>query len=111
MGSRKMLMTTALVALLALPLAACSGTIKKSSGSLCTAAGGTYSGNTCNPGTPNQKTATQMCQAHGGVYDSVLDMCEMPGDKYPHSTPEPDPRRRSGPGGDLSPRRPPGRPS
>jgi len=23
----------------------------------------------------------QMCQAHGGVYDSVLDMCEMPGDK------------------------------
>ena len=41
MGSRKMLMTTALVALLALPLAACSGTIKKSSSSLCTAAGGT----------------------------------------------------------------------
>jgi ABC-type oligopeptide transport system substrate-binding subunit len=81
MGSRKMLMTTAMVALLALPLAACSGTIKKSSSSLCTAAGGTYSGNTCNPGTPNQKSAMQMCQAHGGVYDSVLDLCEMPGDK------------------------------
>ena len=81
MGPRKMLMTTAMVALLALPLAACSGTIKKSSSSLCTAAGGTYSGNTCNPGTPNQKTAKQMCDAHGGVYDSVLDFCEMPGDK------------------------------
>jgi ABC-type oligopeptide transport system substrate-binding subunit len=81
MGSRKMLMTTAMVALLALPLAACSSTAKIKSSRLCTAAGGTYSGNTCNPGTPNQKTATQMCQAHGGVYDSVLDMCEMPGDK------------------------------
>jgi ABC-type oligopeptide transport system substrate-binding subunit len=79
MGSRKMLMTTAMVALLALPITACSGTAKISSAKLCTAAGGTYSGNTCNPGTPNQKTATQMCQAHGGVYDSVLDMCEIEG--------------------------------
>ena len=81
MGSRKMLMTTAMVALLALPLAACSGRAKISSARLCTAAGGTYSGNTCNPGTPNQKTAAQMCQAHGGVYESVLDYCDMPGDK------------------------------
>jgi predicted dehydrogenase len=47
-----------------------------------TAAGGTYSGNTCDPGKPgNQKTAKQMCDAHNGVYDSVLDMCEMQGDK------------------------------
>ena len=81
MGSRKMLMTTAMVALLALPLAACSSTAKIRSSRLCTAAGGTYSGNTCNPGTPNQKSAMQMCQASGGVYDSVLDMCEMEGDK------------------------------
>jgi hypothetical protein len=77
MGSRKMLMTTAMVALLALPMAACSGKVRLSSAKMCTAAGGTYSGNTCNPGTPNVKTATQMCQAHGGVYDSVLDMCEI----------------------------------
>lgn len=81
MGSRKMLMTTAMVTLLALPLVACSSTAKIRSSRLCTAAGGTYSGNTCNPGTPNQKGAKQMCDAHGGVYDSVLDMCEMPGDK------------------------------
>ncbi len=81
MGSRKMLMTTAAVALLALPLAACSPTIKVRSSRMCQAAGGTYSGNTCNPGTPNVKTAKQMCDAHGGVYDTVLDMCEMPGDK------------------------------
>jgi ABC-type oligopeptide transport system substrate-binding subunit len=83
MGSRKMLMTTAMVALLALPLAACSSTAKIRTARLCTAAGGTYNGGTktCNPGTPNQKTAMQMCQSHGGVYDTVLDMCEMPGDK------------------------------
>lgn len=81
MGSRKMLMNTAMVALLVLPLAACSSSIRVKSDKLCTAAGGTYSGNTCNPGTPNQKGAKVMCDSHGGVYDSVLDMCEMPGDK------------------------------
>ena len=81
MGSRKMLMTTAMVALLALPLAACSGKAKLSSAKMCTAAGGTYSGNTCNPGTPNAKSAMQMCQAHGGTYITALDMCEMEGDK------------------------------
>jgi len=81
MGSRKMLMTTAMVALLAIPLASCSSTIRLKSANMCAAAGGTYSGNTCNPGTPNARSATQMCQGHGGVYDSALDMCEMPGDK------------------------------
>jgi hypothetical protein len=81
MGSRKMLMKTAMVALLVLPLAACSSSVKIKSERLCTAAGGTYSGNTCNPGTPNTKTAAQMCQAHGGVYDNVLDQCEIEGGK------------------------------
>jgi len=81
MGSRKMLMTTAMVALLALPLAACSSSMRLKSARMCQAAGGTYSGNTCNPGTPNAKSATQMCMAHGGVYIGALDMCEMEGDK------------------------------
>ena len=81
MGSRKMLMTTAMVALLALPLASCSSTARLRSATMCQAAGGTYSGNTCNPGTPNAKTATQMCQAHGGTYITALDMCEMEGTK------------------------------
>ena len=81
MGSRKMLMTTAMVALLALPLASCSSSYRLKSARMCAAAGGTYSGNTCNPGTPNAKSATQMCQAHGGVYTAALDMCEMEGDK------------------------------
>ena len=81
MGSRKMLMTTAMVALLALPLAACSSSMRLKSSRMCQATGGTYSGNTCNPGTPNAKSATQMCMAHGGVYIVALDMCEMEGDK------------------------------
>ena len=81
MGSRKMLMTTAMVALLALPLAACSSTMRLRSSKICSAAGGTYSGNTCNPGMANAKTATQMCQAHGGTYITALDMCEIEGTK------------------------------
>jgi hypothetical protein len=81
MGSRKMLMTTAMVALLALPLAACSSTMRLKSSRMCQASGGTYSGNTCNAGTPNAKSATQMCMAHGGTYITALDMCEMEGDK------------------------------
>jgi hypothetical protein len=38
-------------------------------------------GGTINPGTPNAKSATQRCQAHGGTYIAALDMCEMEGDK------------------------------
>ena len=81
MGSRKMLMTTAMVALLVLPLAACSSTMRLKSSRMCQASGGTYSGNTCNAGTANAKSATQMCMAHGGTYIAALDMCEMEGDK------------------------------
>jgi len=81
MGSRKMFMTTDVLALLSLPLASCSSTMRLRSAKICQASGGTYSGNTCNPGTPNAKTATQMCQAHGGTYIEALDMCEMEGDK------------------------------
>jgi hypothetical protein len=84
MGSRKMLLTTAMVALLALPLAACSGTAKFRTSRLCSAAGGTYnaSDKTCDPGPGgSKKAAQQICDSHGGVYDTVLDMCEMPGDK------------------------------
>ena len=81
MGSRNRLMKMAVVAMLVLPLAACSSSMRLKSAKMCEAAGGTYSGNTCNPGTPNAKSATQMCQTHGGVYIADLDMCEMPGDK------------------------------
>ena len=84
MASRKMLLTTAMVALLALPLAACSGTAKVRTERLCTAAGGTYnsSDKTCDPGAgKGKKQAQAICDSSGGVYDTVLDMCEMPGDK------------------------------
>ena len=63
MGSRKMLMTTAMVALLALPLAACSGTAKVRTERLCTAAGGTNnpaSDNTCNIETTSNKVLTKV---------------------------------------------------
>jgi len=84
MDSRKMLLTTAMVALLALPLAACSSTASIRTSRLCTAAGGTYnaSDKTCDPGAGRgKKQAKAICDSHGGVYDTVLDMCEMPGDK------------------------------
>ena len=68
-------------ALSTLRLYSCSSTFRLKSAKICQASGGTYSGNTCNPGTPNAKTATQMCQAHGGTYITELDMCEMEGDK------------------------------
>ena len=81
MRMRTLLMTTAMAALLALPLAACSSSVRLSSAKMCAATGGTYSGNTCNPGTPNAKSAGQMCAAHGGIYIVTLDMCEMEGTK------------------------------
>jgi hypothetical protein len=71
-------MATATVALLAVPLPAWSSSVSARCAPLLE---GIYSGNTCNAGTPNQKGAKQICDAHGGVYDSVLDMCGMPGDK------------------------------
>jgi hypothetical protein len=80
-ASRTILTTTAVVALVTLPVAACSSSVKLSSAKMCTAAGGTYSAGACNSGTPNQKSAKQICDAHGGVYDPVLDMCEISGDK------------------------------
>jgi hypothetical protein len=67
-----------MVSVLVLPLAACSNCVKLSSARMCTAAGGTYTAGTCNSGAA-QKTGAEMCQGHGGVYDPVLDMCEMAG--------------------------------
>jgi hypothetical protein len=82
MGFRKTLVMTAVTLVLALPLAACSSSVRLSSRKMCEASGGTYSGNTCNPAPAgSQKTATQMCQAHGGVYITALDMCEVAGEK------------------------------
>ena len=44
---------------------------------MCEAAGGTYVGTTCNPGSTNARTAKQMCEAHGGSYVSDLDACQL----------------------------------
>jgi hypothetical protein len=79
MVSPKMLVIAGMTSVLVLPLAACSNSVKLSSARMCTAAGGTYTAGTCNSGAATQKTGAQMCQAHGGVYDPALDMCEMAG--------------------------------
>jgi len=63
---------------LAIPLAACSNSVMLTSARMCSATGGTYTANVCSQGTGKQATAVQMCQGHGGVYDSVLDMCQIP---------------------------------
>ena len=65
-----------LVSMLVLPLAACASSGKISSKTLCESAGGTYSGKTCNP--KDTKSAEQMCQAHGGVYLTGEDFCDIP---------------------------------
>ena len=71
-------MSAAAGGVLGLLLGGCASSVKLSSEKMCTAAGGTYMAGVCNAGT-NQRTGVQMCQAHGGVFDSVLDMCEIPG--------------------------------
>ena len=74
------LVAVALAGLVALPLAGCASGGKKLrlySQKMCEAAGGTYTSKTCNLGAANQKTAAQMCQAHGGAYFPVEDFCEI----------------------------------
>jgi hypothetical protein len=76
-ASKRVLLTGALG--LAIPLAACSNSVTLTSARMCSATGGTYTANVCSQGSGEQATAVQMCQGDGGVYDSVLDMCEIPG--------------------------------
>ena len=76
MTARPRLLRCAALGLLAIPLGACASSVKLSSARMCSAAGGTYTANVCSQGT-TQTTAVQMCQAHGGVYDPVADMCEI----------------------------------
>jgi hypothetical protein len=79
MTTRQRLLRGAALGILAIPLGACSNSVKLSSARMCSATGGTYTANVCSRGTGKQATSVQMCQGHGGVYDSVLDMCEIPG--------------------------------
>ena len=72
----------ALAVLLVAPLGGCAtkGKARLSAQKMCAAAGGTYANRTCNPGATNQKTAKQMCDAHGGWYQADLDICEVEGE-------------------------------
>ena len=75
-ASKRILVTGAFG--LAIPLAACSNSVMLTSARMCSATGGTYTANVCSHATGKQATAVQMCQGHDGVYDSVLDMCQIP---------------------------------
>ena len=77
MTARQRLLRSAALGLLAIPLSSCASSVTLSSARMCSAAGGTYIANVCSQGT-RRTTAVQMCQAHGGVYDPVADMCEIP---------------------------------
>jgi hypothetical protein len=78
MATIRLLGVVTLTSILALPLVGCSssGGLKISSQKLCEAAGGQYSGHTCNPG--STKSAADMCAAHGGIYLDGEDTCRMP---------------------------------
>ena len=77
MAVGKAFATVMLAGLVALPLAGCASKVRLSAKKMCEATGGTYSDKTCNPGSPNPRTAAQMCQAHGGWYQADLDVCEV----------------------------------
>ena len=79
MTTRQRLLLGAFLGLLMIPFGGCSNSVKLSSPRMCSATGGTYIANVCSQGTGKQATSVQLCQGHGGVYDPVLDICEVPG--------------------------------
>jgi hypothetical protein len=44
---------------------------------ICSAAGGTYAGDTCTRWTPYQQAAQNACETHGGVYSLGQNRCEF----------------------------------
>ena len=79
----KALVGMTLAVALVIPLAGCSGKMKLSAEKMCASAGGKYSmaTQTCDAPAQNARKGADMCQAHGGVYDPVLQLCEMEGTK------------------------------
>ncbi len=68
---------------LVIPLAGCGGKMKLSAEKMCAGAGGKYnmSTQTCDAPAQNARKAAEICAAHAGVYDSVLQVCEFEGTK------------------------------
>jgi hypothetical protein len=70
----------ALAVVLMMPLAGCASSRGRiSSARLCAHAGGTYSAQAhmCNAPAQNSRSAAEQCQAGGGYYDQVADVCEV----------------------------------
>ena len=65
----------------ALALTGCAGKVRMASSKTCAAHGGTYdaAAKSCVT-TANTKSAAQICQAQGGYYEPVADICEMGND-------------------------------
>jgi hypothetical protein len=78
MNSKLMVAMTLAVALMA-PLAGCASKGKISVAKLCKGAGGTYNmqAHECNQPAASHRKAADLCQDHGGYYDSASDACEL----------------------------------
>ena len=77
----KALVGMALAVALVMPLAGCSGKMRLSAEKMCAASGGKYSMSTqtCDAPAQSGRKAADYCQAHNGVYDPVLQVCEFEG--------------------------------
>ena len=78
MSSRRLIVGVMLLGL-ALPLASCaSGKLKMSASKMCQAHGGTYNTATqsCSY-TASTRSAKQTCEQHGGNYDTAAQVCEI----------------------------------
>jgi hypothetical protein len=76
----KVMAGIALAVVLVMPLAGCASSRGKiSSARLCAHAGGTYSAQShlCNAPPQSDRSASAQCQAGGGYYDPVADVCEV----------------------------------
>jgi len=62
----------------ALTVTGCAGKVRLASSKTCAAHGGTYNAasKSCVT-TASTKSAAQICQAEGGVYDTGADICEI----------------------------------
>lgn len=65
----------------ALTVTGCAGKVRMASSKTCAAHGGSYNAasKACVT-TANTKSAAQICQAQGGYYEPVADICELGND-------------------------------
>lgn len=80
MSSRSVMAVTGLAVVLAASLSGCAGRVHVSGKMMCEAHAGTYNAQTkqcAYPPQPPARSSAQICQAQGGEWDDVSDMCAM----------------------------------